>query len=62
MSTWILVLWSWTVPPILGGEYLDLPRCEASAAVQVVGLHDKYGKLRWRCLPSTDPAALRVKR
>jgi hypothetical protein len=51
MQTWILIMWSWAVPPFMAGEYYDLERCEAAAQVQRIGLYGALGpgRLHWRC-------------
>jgi hypothetical protein len=51
MQTWVLIMWSWAVPPFVAGEYYDRARCEASAQVQRVGLYGALGpgRLHYKC-------------
>ena len=46
---WLLIMWSASVAPFEGGQYLSRERCVAAAQVQVVGLAATHGRLRWHC-------------
>jgi hypothetical protein len=46
---WLLTLWSLTVAPFEGGQYLSQERCERAAPNMVEGLYPTHGRLRWRC-------------
>jgi hypothetical protein len=51
MTTFVLVMWSYAVPPFVAGEYYSLERCQAAAQVQAIGLYGAYGpgRLQWKC-------------
>jgi hypothetical protein len=51
MTSWVLIMWSWSVAPFVAGEYYDRSRCEAAAQVQRIGLYGRLGpgRLHWKC-------------